>query len=276
LYIVHPAGGFVFMYYGLAEFLPNVPIIGFQDPALVKAGVKPFKTVPAAAAAYTEKLLERQPSGPYRIAGWSMGGQIAFEMARNLSLSGKDVTLIIIDSWFTEDYKRLRFWANNLKNSIPFIRDKLSGLKHKLKRTHIHKHSAHEAPPGTTIPAGTSANASIRPIKIKLQGPDMNVLRLFRTLHSHMKGLAKYRPEPCPPFPVFLIRAEDTTKINDVHNNGHDPTAGWLSVCPNIIIGDVPGDHFSMMHGENVKYVGQQLHEIWTHGSLIPKIVAQE
>ena len=40
------------------------------------------------AARYVEALRAVQPAGPYRIAGWSMGGIVAFEMARQLEAGG--------------------------------------------------------------------------------------------------------------------------------------------------------------------------------------------
>jgi thioesterase domain-containing protein len=36
----------------------------------------------------------RQPHGPYRIAGWSLGGLLAFEIARRLEASGADVAVL--------------------------------------------------------------------------------------------------------------------------------------------------------------------------------------
>ncbi len=51
------------------------------------------------ASEYLEELLAVQPDGPYFLGGWSMGGVIAFEMARQLTAQGKSVApLVLIDS----------------------------------------------------------------------------------------------------------------------------------------------------------------------------------
>jgi len=48
---------------------------------------------------YIEKIKTLQPQGPYRIAGWSLGGTIAFEMAYQLETMGETVSFLgLIDS----------------------------------------------------------------------------------------------------------------------------------------------------------------------------------
>ena len=42
-------------------------------------------------ARYAAAIREVQPAGPYRIAGWSMGGIVAYEMARQLEALGEEV-----------------------------------------------------------------------------------------------------------------------------------------------------------------------------------------
>jgi thioesterase domain-containing protein len=48
-------------------------------------------TVQGLAARYVEELLQVQPSGPYHLAGWSSGGQLAYEMAGQLARRGERV-----------------------------------------------------------------------------------------------------------------------------------------------------------------------------------------
>jgi thioesterase domain-containing protein len=48
------------------------------------------------AAVYVEALLSFQPRGPYLVAGSSLGGLIAFEMARELRSRGREVALLAL------------------------------------------------------------------------------------------------------------------------------------------------------------------------------------
>jgi thioesterase domain-containing protein len=51
---------------------------------------------------YTRRILQVQPHGPYRLAGWSMGGVIAFEIAQRLEQAGAEVCLLaLLDAPFT-------------------------------------------------------------------------------------------------------------------------------------------------------------------------------
>ncbi|WP_020617754.1 non-ribosomal peptide synthetase [Paenibacillus daejeonensis] len=49
------------------------------------------RDVPAIAAEYVKLIQSKQPQGPYRIAGWSLGGTFGYEVARQLEASGEQV-----------------------------------------------------------------------------------------------------------------------------------------------------------------------------------------
>jgi thioesterase domain-containing protein len=52
------------------------------------------------AVAYVEALRSMQPAGPYALLGWSLGGLLAFEMARQLTAAGEAVEpLLLLDTW---------------------------------------------------------------------------------------------------------------------------------------------------------------------------------
>jgi len=60
---------------------------------------EPLKSVASMAEAYIEELRAVQPSGPYLLAGYSMGGAVAFEMAQRLRAEGEEIAALIpIDS----------------------------------------------------------------------------------------------------------------------------------------------------------------------------------
>ncbi len=48
------------------------------------------------ASRYVDALRAAHPVGPYILGGWSMGGIVAFEMARQLAAAGHDVPLVIL------------------------------------------------------------------------------------------------------------------------------------------------------------------------------------
>jgi thioesterase domain-containing protein len=61
----------------------------------------PFPTlsIPEMAAIYVDAIREAQPQGPYFLAGFSLGGTIAYETAHQISAKGGEVgLLVLIDS----------------------------------------------------------------------------------------------------------------------------------------------------------------------------------
>ncbi len=99
LFLVHPIGGTVFCYADLLRHLPdNLPVYGLQACGL-DGRLPPHETVEEMAAHYVQRLHEVQPHGPYRLGGWSLGGNLAFEMARQLEQAGEHVErLFLIDA----------------------------------------------------------------------------------------------------------------------------------------------------------------------------------
>jgi amino acid adenylation domain-containing protein len=126
LFCVHPVGGNVLCYLDLARHLaPDQPLYALQTPGPGEGGAL-SAGVEEMAARYLRELRRVQPYGPYRLGGWSMGGLVAFEMARQLEREGEETELLaLIDTlppaagpalpateeelvaWFLQDLARL-------------------------------------------------------------------------------------------------------------------------------------------------------------------------
>ncbi|WPB81669.1 amino acid adenylation domain-containing protein [Archangium violaceum] len=94
LFCAPPSAGSPAVYVSLARHLsPEQPVFGFQMPGVVD-DLSPPATVEETAALYVDAMRRLQPHGPYRIAGWSFGGIIVCEMARQLEAMGEQVALL--------------------------------------------------------------------------------------------------------------------------------------------------------------------------------------
>jgi amino acid adenylation domain-containing protein len=94
LFLVHAVGGNVMNYRALARTLPaDVPVYGLQAVGL-DGLTAPLTSIPAMAERYVSEIKDKQPKGPYRLGGGSMGGVVAFEIARKLQARGERVELL--------------------------------------------------------------------------------------------------------------------------------------------------------------------------------------
>ncbi|GIM97030.1 amino acid adenylation domain-containing protein [Paractinoplanes toevensis] len=93
LFLIHAVGGSVAPYQALAGAV-DTPVIGIEDPAL--HGEAPATELSAVAARYAEAIRRARPDGPYRLAGWSMGGILALEVAARLREAGGTVPVVVL------------------------------------------------------------------------------------------------------------------------------------------------------------------------------------
>ena len=110
LYIVHGAGLNVLLFNAVANNLhPDQPVYGLQARGL--NGVdEPFHSIPEMAQAYVTEIVKHNPTGPYLLSGFSFGGIVAFEMARQLQEQGRKVGLVALFDAYAYDAGRSNPW----------------------------------------------------------------------------------------------------------------------------------------------------------------------
>jgi len=97
--LVHPVGGDVLCYTELAAVWPgDAKIVGVRHPE-VEAGSPLYRPHVQLAEEYRHALLDVLGTIPQVIGGWSFGGSVAHEMARQWEAEGKSLTgIVAIDS----------------------------------------------------------------------------------------------------------------------------------------------------------------------------------
>jgi len=96
LFLVHGAEGNVLLYRELAHYLgEDQPVYGLQAKGL--DGTSPLTTsIQEMAADYAREIRSFQPSGPYFLGGYCMGGGVAFEIAQQLRALGESVAFVAL------------------------------------------------------------------------------------------------------------------------------------------------------------------------------------
>jgi phthiocerol/phenolphthiocerol synthesis type-I polyketide synthase E len=96
LFCMHGAGGTVLMYRDLARHLgDDQPFYGLQAQGL-DGNSPPLATVEEMATVYAREIRRAQAHGPYFIAGYCMGGTVAFEVAQQLRQAGESVAMLAL------------------------------------------------------------------------------------------------------------------------------------------------------------------------------------
>lgn len=99
LWCIHSATGLAWSFAGLTRHLdPETPIYGLQLPQLTDPAAE-FDSIEQLADHYLTRIRAHQPSGPYSLLGWSVGGSIAHAIAVRLRAEGQSVALLaMLDS----------------------------------------------------------------------------------------------------------------------------------------------------------------------------------
>lgn len=96
VFIIHGMGGTVVVFKPLADNLRGgFPIYAFEAQG-IDGTLPPLESIEEMAALYIRHMQTVDPSGPYRLIGYSGGGVIALEMARQLTHRGREVELLVM------------------------------------------------------------------------------------------------------------------------------------------------------------------------------------
>ncbi|MEV5596388.1 non-ribosomal peptide synthetase [Streptomyces sp. NPDC052496] len=94
LFCVHPGVGEVLVFVNLAAyFTQERPFYALRARGF-NAGESYFTEFDEMVQCYVRAIRERQPHGPYAVAGYSYGGAVAFEIAKTLEAQGERVDFV--------------------------------------------------------------------------------------------------------------------------------------------------------------------------------------
>ena len=93
LWLFHPGIGEILVFLGLAQYFPDRPIYAFR-PRGFNPGEQPFRDQQDLLETYYHGLREKQPKGPYALAGYSFGTVLAFELSKRLEEEGETVQFL--------------------------------------------------------------------------------------------------------------------------------------------------------------------------------------
>jgi thioesterase domain-containing protein/aryl carrier-like protein len=240
LFCVHPLGGNVLCYAQLARLLgPEQPVYGIQSLGLEHDQALPTD-VEGMAAEYVEAIRAFQPTGPYLLCGWSVGGVIALEIAQQLAAQEQTVALLaLIDSYTPQAI------------ALPTLEDRhlLVLMVRQLGVT---------LDPMALQPLDAEqqlAYALVQAQRVDAMLPGLDLAqfrRLFVVYKANALALLRYVPRP--------YRGRMTLFRAAVGLGGVDPTQGWDALATEgIALCDVAGEHDSMLQEPHVRMLAERL-----------------
>lgn len=251
LYIIHGDGLYVLSFKDLAKYVdPEQPLYGLQ-PADLNGAHQQVETLVDIAGHYVNEIIEHNPNGPYAIAGYSFGGYVAIEMARQFSALGKEVKMLGIFDTDAENVFYVKSWRvklpRKIKRQFPkllwifrsFIKDPSSTFNYQY---HLFLNGIHKLMYKFGLRKDPKTEGVYSHISVINQ--------------KHQEAFKAYNLEPFNNL-VYLFKAKNRVYfVDDIKS------LSWGKYAmKGVKVFDVPGDHATMLHEPHAQEFGQKLQD---------------
>jgi thioesterase domain-containing protein/acyl carrier protein len=213
IFITHGLGGSVMDFYQVVKHIESpLAIYGMQARGI--DGVEePFERIEDMAQFYLDAIQKLQPSGPYILIGYSLGGLVTLEMAQRLLKKNEKVALLTM----LDAYPHMRYLP--LGQRVSRIARKTGQRASNLMRFSI----------------GVGSDT---PYQVPVGAPSTPVMKHVRD--CAYLALQRYEPQFYPG-KISFVRADIAT---DFPSNA---TAVWSHLADEFEVQTVPGDHLGIM-----------------------------
>jgi acetoacetyl-CoA synthetase len=96
VFLIHGLGGNVAELFPVARSMTYRGAVFAVQARGLNHGERPHTRIESMATEYLQAIKAEQPAGPYHLCGYSFGGLVAFEMARQLRTSGDEIGLLCL------------------------------------------------------------------------------------------------------------------------------------------------------------------------------------
>ncbi|HZQ45904.1 MAG TPA: alpha/beta fold hydrolase, partial [Verrucomicrobiae bacterium] len=256
LFLVHGAGGgMLWGYANLAQHLdPQQPVYGIESRGL--KGLEEFARIEEMAAEYIREMRTFQPADPYYLGGYCFGGNVAYEMARQLHALGKQVALLALfesvptnGSYYCYQCWRPRFIRDFIRNIFYRMQD-LFRMKPEARRNFVRrKIMALNIVRRFGLVQATPAVDLEKFIDISALS--WEEIKLWQ---CHLRIAEQYMEQPYAGR-ITLFRTRRQPFLSSF-----DPTYAWSDLAAGgVSVRMVPGSHENVFAEPNVGWLAEQL-----------------
>lgn len=257
LFLIHGMGLNVLLYTTVVNYLdPDQPVYGLQAKGL-NGKDEPLDRIEDISAYYISEMMTVDSEGPYAMAGFSLGGRIAYEMARQLVAMGKEISFLgVFDATADDSFEDLPLAQKLPKKLNRALRYTIWNIGSFFK----------ENDDKMTVIA-----RKWRGLEKKIRGYDFNVVDDTVVSHGKRSELPKYmrkvhranskadKQYVIKPYPgsVHLFKAQKQTFYLE-----SPETYGWDRVAKGgVFVHVIPGEHSNTFAPPNDKYFANVLQQ---------------
>ncbi|MBW4692921.1 MAG: amino acid adenylation domain-containing protein [Lyngbya sp. HA4199-MV5] len=247
LFCIHSRNHHVLNYFPLARYLnPDQPVYGLQ-PSTTDIDLITKLSVEALATEYIGEIRTIQPHGPYFLLGYSFGGLVAYEMARQLTLQGECVALLAM----VDTYNLRQPWFR----PVPIHR-------HLFRRLAIHKAALSKRRLREKVSYGwkllaqdiqkETGEQSLR----SLQSPAPETV-VIEAAYSQMTQ--NYSPQSYPGRAILFRTPQAPEEWLRLVPAKIDALLGWSKLIDSLEVCELPCDHFNVVFEPFVQHLAAGL-----------------
>jgi amino acid adenylation domain-containing protein len=241
LFLITPFHGDALMFRELSRTIgSSQPVYALQPPNIV--GTRCQETVEGAAEEMVEMISGVQPQGPYYLAGYCIGGQIAFEVASQLAAKGQRIAFLGFLDSVRAGVRALPAAAEgNGSGSAPSAR-------------------ARSLRKGILARDWSLEKAGVRLKKLLLRATFEFCRRTgtrqpaYLQDEGYLDGLiaSLHKPKPYRGTAVLF-------RVAVITDRRLPPGNGWAEFVARLVEVDVAGDHIGILHLPEVKELGEKI-----------------
>jgi thioesterase domain-containing protein/acyl carrier protein len=249
---------------------PEWPVFGFKAAAL-EVERPAFSRLEEMAAAYVKAMRAAQPAGPYILGGFSFGGSVAFEMARQLGEAGERVAWLVLLDAYAPGSRALDSLARlSWDGFLPQVIANL--LVHQWKGTEF---LAADALPKDDFEAQIRIAARHVRSACAIPQSEADIARIMknsaRAADFHAELQQNYVARPCPAVDrAILVRnrygfvgPDNALGLPRTAVDDAAPDHGWSQWLPQTpLIVEADADHFSLGLEPAIEVVGRRIAQL--------------
>jgi thioesterase domain-containing protein len=263
MFLVPGAGASVTAFLSLARTLgAETTLYGLQHRGL-DGVLPPHSTVEAAVDEFVVAIRRVCPHGPYRIAGHSFGGWIAYEIAARLTADREHLhTLVLLDSDPPAQPRVQRGEESPAQTRTRSLL-RLIGLLEQAAGSRLDLGKAVLERLDERRQLGALADAMKRVGLIPHTGKVSGVELMVRVFEANLNTM--YIPSGPVRSDIVLVHPEEEIE-DETDPDPLDPSQRllrWRQHVPHIRRMQAPGNHMTMLDSPNVESLGRLLRELW-------------